>query len=362
MKTKIICSILIIALLTSVFCSCSDGWNGYKNANLEKYIVLGKYKGLVYTPASLDVSDEDVESYINEKLQGIPKSVEITERAAQKGDSARISYKVYDNETEIPEFAANDVLFPVGETVEDSMLSDLGEKLIGAVKDDEIVITVDFPEDYTIDSVEKASLLAGKTITFRITVVSINTTVIPELTDETAAELSETAKTADEYRGEVKKQLSEARIADAEAEDLSTLWAMAVDNAEVIEYPKEEVDSSKDRRYTEYKKYAAYYGKSLENFIFESYGKTLEQFMDELEEYAKKEVKERLVLQAIIRAEGLSLSDDEYTDGLNAYYEEYGEGFSSPGELEQYLGVDEIETGILWDKVISIIKESAEAK
>ena len=58
----------LIPLLLSMIlllAACAPAWNGYETTDLSKFISLGNYKGLTYTQAEINITDEDVEKSID---------------------------------------------------------------------------------------------------------------------------------------------------------------------------------------------------------------------------------------------------------------------------------------------------------
>ena len=133
-------------------------------------------------------------------------------------------------------------------------------------------------------------------------------------------------------------------------------WEKVTSNAKVKEYPEEDVKELVKQMEDSYTQYASYYGLELDAFI-EQTGSTREKFNEEVEEGAKKEVASRLIAQAIADKEKISISDDEYKQGVKDYVEEYQ--YSSEEDLLKDVPEDTIRIELLRNKVKKFVVENS---
>jgi len=143
--------------------------------NVADYVTLGEYKGIEVTETTPTVTDDYVQSYIDYALQSNMVTTEVTDRAVQTGDFANIDY----------EGKIDGVAFEGGtdkgydlEIGSGSFIDGFEDGLIGAEIGETRDVTVTFPESYPNAEV------AGKEAVFTVTVNSIHTESLPELTDE----------------------------------------------------------------------------------------------------------------------------------------------------------------------------------
>ena len=118
------------------------------------------------------------------------------------------------------------------------------------------------------------------------------------------------AANVEEYRANVRKQLEEDAKVYAKSELYATGWAAVLENSEMIEYPQEDVDNAMSEFRKLNEEYAAQADMTIEEFI-EAQGFTEDTFEDESRQYAEGKVKQNLIVQSIMDAEGLSLEDEE---------------------------------------------------
>ena len=200
MKKRVI-AVLTAVLMTASLAGCGSG----KLSN--DYVTVNKYKGLEVTEvAKNEVSDDSVEQEIQSRLEAAAPEQDVTDRAAQSGDWVNIDY------TGTLDGVAFDGGTATGYDLELGSGSFIGasgdyqgfeDQIVGHNTGEEFDITVQFPENY------QSSDLAGKPANFHIVLNKIYQKVTPELTDEWVANNSESSKTVDEYKEEVKNSLQE---------------------------------------------------------------------------------------------------------------------------------------------------------
>ena len=200
MKKRVI-AVLTAVLMTASLAGCGSG----KLSN--DYVTVNKYKGLEVTEvAKNEVSDDSVEQEIQSRLEAAATEQDVTDRAAQSGDWVNIDY------TGTLDGVAFDGGTATGYDLELGSGSFIGasgdyqgfeDQIVGHNTGEEFDITVQFPENY------QSSDLAGKPANFHIVLNKIYQKVTPELTDEWVANNSESSKTVDEYKEEVKNSLQE---------------------------------------------------------------------------------------------------------------------------------------------------------
>jgi trigger factor len=202
-----------------------------------------------------------------------------------------------------------------------------------------VTLNLTFPADYYAD-------YAGKAVTFNVKLNYVQGDfIVPELDDAFVTKYSEGKYTTAEafkeyYRGKVEADLAAA----AESEAYTELWQLIVDNAEVLEYPEQQLQYYYNAQKSQYESYAA--SNNVDYATILSYMGVTEESMNES---AKSYVKEDLVFYSIVKAEGFSISDEEYAVGAAGYAAQAG---ASVAQLEEYYGKDYIVDCLLWDEVL----------
>ena len=351
MKKKMIFFLIALsAVLIAGGCGKVEVDERYQEYDLAEYVTLGEYKGIeVQKVEPLEITDEAVEEEIIVILQSNPETQALEEGAAvELGDSVTIDYEgKIDGE-------AFDGGTAEGQTIllgSSGYIDGFDDGLVGAAIGSTLDLNLTFPQDYRNEE------LAGKPVVFTVTVKSASRQVDAELTDEFVQRVSQESKTVDEFRAEVRAYLEEQAAETADQSMKSSAWMTAVENAQILDYPQEEVDSYVEQMTTYYQQYAETYGMEFAD-VLESMGMTEDTFNEQALAYAQSMVGDELVLYAIVRAEDLSLSQSEYDEGVAAYVEMFGA--ESQEQLEEYYTVDVLYESLLWDKTLQFLMDNAQ--
>ena len=208
---------------------------------------------------------------------------------------------------------ANNYDFVIGQG---QMFDEFENGVIGMKKGETKEIKIDFPSDYADET------LAGQEVVYKVTVQNVRRA--GELTDEWVAKNTDYT-TVDEYRESVRSQLEEEAKNSAQEVLKNTAWSTVLENSEVKEYPQEDVDSAISEFKSSMEVYAKQADMTLEEFI-DSQGISQDDFDEQCQQYAEGKVKQNLIVQGIMDAEGLSLDDKESLQLQEELVEQMGAG------------------------------------
>lgn len=263
--------------------------------NVDKYITLGEYKGLILDNTVEVITDDDVQARIDQELQDKAESVS---DGAQEGDLVTVNYVgTIDGET-FDGGTANNYDFIIGNG---GMFQEFEQGVIGMKKGETKEISIDFPSDYS------DSTLAGKKADYKVTVQNVRRA--PELTDEWVTKNTDYT-TVEEYREGTRKTLEKEARESAGEVLKNTAWNTVLENTEVKEYPEADVENAISEFRKSMEVYAKQADMTLEEFV-ESQGISQDAFDEQSRQYAEGKVKQNLIVQGIMDAEGLSLDDKE---------------------------------------------------
>lgn len=314
-------------------------------ADLSAYLTLGNYKGLSAEEKVAPLSDEDFEAELTAYINSIPVYEEITDRPAAKGDIVIIDHV---GKLDGVPFAGGAAQGKALELSENSGYIDgFAEGLIGVTPGSTVDLTLTFPTDY------HAADMAGKTVVFTVTLHYIRGELFsPELTDAFIAEFTDGDYTSVEaFRTFYREYLEAVAAEEAHQNALNTLWSAVFENTTFHQIPAEQTNYYYNQLSAQYQSYATSYGLSYED-ILSIYGLTDETLKMQAEQYAKQD----LVFYALVRAEGLTVTEEEYLTGLAMYAASAG---ASAAELEAYYGADYIKESLLWDEMLEMLYNSA---
>ena len=281
--------------------------------NVEKYVTIADYKGITLDNSVQEVTDEDVENRIAENLKD--NSVEVTDENAtiQDGDTATINFVGTKDGEAFEGGTGNNYDLVIGSG---TMIPGFEEGIVGMKKGETKDVPVTFPESY------RSTELAGQDAVFQITVQSFKRP--PELTDDWVAANTD-YKTIDEYKASVRAQLEQEAQDQADSSLRSTAWNTVYTNSEVVEYPEKDVEEAAKTFRRQAEAYAKQGDMELEDFV-ESQGVSMDDFEAQCQQYAQAKVKQDLLIQGIMDAEGMTLEDAESLAIQNQLVEQYASG------------------------------------
>ena len=261
--------------------------------NVEKYVTIADYKGITLDNSVPEVTDENA--------------------VIQNGDTATINFVGTKDGEAFEGGTGNNYDLVIGSG---TMIPGFEEGIVGMKKGETKDVSVTFPESY------RNSELAGQDAVFQITVQSFKRP--PELTDDWVAANTD-YKTIDEYKASVRAQLEQEAQDQADSSLRSTAWNTVYTNSEVVEYPEKDVEEAVKTFKKQAEAYAKQGNMELEDFV-ESQGVSMDDFEAQCQQYAQAKVKQNLLIQGIMDAEGMTLEDEESLAIQNQLVEQYASG------------------------------------
>ncbi len=310
--TTVSLAVMLVGALALTGCQASEGLE-------TDDLTISKYKEVEIeeVEAPEEVTDEDVAAYIDEERVSAAVYEDVTDRAAEEGDTVNIDYVGYMDGEELENGSEEDCELVIGS---DSFIEGFEDSIIGHNVGDTFDWNGTFPDDYYED-------LAGKDVTFTITVNGITLEVVPELDDEFVRSMSDTATTTEEYEEEVRKYLEERNETEHKLDIADEAWSVVMDNTTVKEYPAGAVQEMVDAINEQYEELAEMYGVDLETMITMYMGyETTEDYDADAQEAAENSVKQSMAVDAIADKENLTMNDETYEEMLEEIVVYYGYG------------------------------------
>ena len=195
-----------------------------------------------------------------------------------------------------------------------SFIDTFEEQLIGKKVGEEVEVNVTFPEQY------QAKELAGKPAMFKVTIKEIKVKEYPELDDDFAQDVSE-FDTLDEYKADIKKNLEEKKAQEAEADKESKVIEAIVNYSE-MDIPEKMIEAQSQQMVEEFAQNIAMQGISFDQYM-QFTGTTVDQLTEQVKPQAEARVQSSLVLEAIVKAEKIEASDEEFDEEIKRMAERY---------------------------------------
>ena len=263
---------------------------------------LGDYKGVEVEKVDETVNEDVVNAKLDEMREKGSRLVSV-EREIANGDTANIDFEGFDGEVAFEGGKGENYDLVIGSG---SFIPGFEEQLVGKKAGEEVEVNVTFPEEYHAEN------LAGKPVVFKVKVNEVKVKELPELNDEFAADTTE-FNTLEELRADVRAK-AEADAKEAAKNELrNRVIEKVVANTEV-EVPEAMIKHEIENQMMELNYQLQYQGFGMEQFL-KMTGKTMEEFKAEFaasrREEALRNVKTSLVIEAIAKAEGVEVNEEE---------------------------------------------------
>ena len=305
-------------------------------------VTLGEYKGLSAEKDEVKVAAADV----NERLKGMQERntrLVSVEREAQNGDTVVIDFEGFLDGVAFEGGKGENYSLELGSS---SFVPGFEEQLVGLKAGDEKDLDITFPEEYTPE-------LAGKAVVFKVKVHEVKGKEVPELDDEFAKDVSE-FDTLKELKADLKKKITEEREKAATNAFEDKLMEMVADNL-TVEVPDAMVENQARQFIENFKMQLSQSGIPYDQYM-KMTGNDEEKMMAEAKGPALRQVLVDLAVEAIIKAEGIEVSDEE----LEAEYSRLAEMYSMELDVvKKYLTDDQVKDQLCTQKAVAVVADSA---
>ena len=316
---------------------------------LEPPVELGQYKGVEIEKVDVkEVTEEDIDAELKRQQNANAKITDVTDRPVQNGDMIKLDFDGSIDGTPFDGGKAENYDLTVGSG---SFIPGFEEQLVGMNAGEEKDVTVTFPEDY------HAKDLAGKEAVFHCRVNSIREKKLPELNDEFADEVSE-FDTLDEYKADIKKNIEVKREEDAKTRRENEAVDAVIKNA-TIEIPEAMMRTQEEELADQMAQNLRYQGMNLQDFLKYT-TMSEEQFITSMQPQADRTIRTRLTLEAVVKAENIEVSDEEFDEELQKIADQYKAPLD---EIKKYYESDEAKKSLTEDiavqKAVTFVAENA---
>ncbi len=278
---------------------------------LKPEVTLGEYKGLEVEKADITVTDEEVANELENIRKQNARTIPVEDRAAALEDEVIIDFEGFIDEVAFEGGKGEGYSLVLGSH---SFIDTFEDQIVGKNVGEEFDVNVNFPEEY------QAPELAGKPAVFKVKVNEIKTTELPTLDDEFADEVSE-FDTLEAYKEDLKSNLADKKAKEALSIKENAVIDKIIENA-TMDVPEGMIEHTKEQMVDEFAQRMSYQGLSIEQY-FQFTGMDREKFMVTLTPEAERRIKSRLVLEAIVKAENIEASEEEFEQELNKMSAQY---------------------------------------
>lgn len=322
----------------------------------EPKIEVGDYKGIPVEVSKIEVTDEMISGYLDNTRKQQARPVD-ADKAGEPGDIVAISYvatlegePLADKlESEAGPLAQGDdhwVDLPEEGEEPREFIPGLAAAVVGLSAGDTKTFEATYADDFPVEAV------AGKTVSYEITVKQVKARELPELNDDFAQAIG--AESLEALRERVRSQFEEQR--DRMRSQIIDNQILAHINQEVsFDLPQHIVFNETQRQVNEM------VSRGYEQGMTESDFQTnQEDLLKNAENQAKNNVKTMFLLDEIAKAEGITVDDNELSQRVAMLaYQQRRPLKKVARELRDRNAFGEIRQDILISKTIAFLREHA---
>ena len=312
-------------------------------------VKLGKYKGIKVEKKEYKVEKEDISNKLKEMAEKNARVISGDENSIlDNGDTAVIDFEGFVDDVAFEGGKGENYPLVLGSN---SFIPGFEDQLIGFKMGEDTEVNVTFPENYF------SKELAGKPAVFKVKINDIKKKELPAIDDEFAKDVSE-FDTLKELEADVKTKLEEENAKKAKYEMEEEAIKTIVEATE-IDIPEVMIHDEIHQYIHEMESRLAYQGFGLEQYL-EMMGQTIEELEEDYKERATTNVKTKLTLEAIFKAENIEITDEQIDakllDVANAYGRKDAEEFvkKATPQLKEYAKEE-----LKYDSAVKFIMENA---
>ncbi len=306
-------------------------------------IKLGDYTKLGVKKDEVKVTKKEIEEEIDSLRTRFAEIVVKKEGTVNEKDTAVINFKGYVDGKELEGGSGENYPLEIGSH---TFIPGFEEALIGMKVNEEKTIDLKFPDNYVAD-------LAGKDVKFEVKVLEIKERVLPEINEDLYKDLGfDDIKTKEELEAKIKSQLEESKKARIEEEYAEKCLDKAASNMK-IDLNEEIIDDEVHRMIHQFENQLKNQGLNIEQY-YQFTNTTHEDLHKQMEGEATKRIKYRFLLEAVIDAEKIEVTDKDAEAKADEMAKDYG--MTKEEFIEAYGNIEYIKYDMKMRKAIEIIQ------
>ena len=310
---------------------------------MDSEVTLGDYKNLGVKRETVKVTKEEIDHRIHHLLEDYAE-LSVKEGKVEKGNIAIIDFEGFKDGVAFEGGKGENYSLEIGSN---TFIPGFEDAVIGMKVGEEKDINLTFPKDYG------AADLAGAKVVFKVKVNEIKERIVPELDKDFFLDLGMEGITNEkELRTQIEAEIKEQKEHENEHKYIDALLDKASDNMKV-EIDDEIVEVEAERMYKEFMQRMSMQGINEEMYL--GYANTTkEEVLKQMNPEALKRVKNRYLLEAIIKEEKLAVSDKDAKKELKDMAVKYN---MTEEDVEKAIGgLEMLKYDMTMRKAIDILK------
>ena len=305
-------------------------------------VTLGQYKGLEVEKAQVTVTDEQVQAELDQMAQNVA-AIETVDGPAKLGDTANIDFEGFDNGVPFEGGKGENHDLKLGSG---SFVPGFEEQIVGMSAGEEKDIDITFPQDYHKD-------LAGKAVVFHVKVNKVTETIVPEMDDEFAKDVSE-FDTLEALKADIRAKALERAEKTAQTNFETACVDKAAENT-TVDLPNALIERELDTQMERFAYQLQMGGYSMEQYA-KMMGGDVSTMRNAFRPAAEKQAKISVTLEKIAEVEGITASDEDIEAEFKSLAEQYE---LEVDKVKEMVPMDELTGSIKTRKAIKVIVDSA---
>ncbi len=310
-------------------------------------VTLGQYKGIEVEKKSAEVTEEEINAELDKVREQNSRTITVDDRAVQNGDMAVIDYEGFVDGTPFEGGKGENYSLTIGSH---SFIDTFEDQLIGKNIGEEVEVNVTFPAEY------HAADLASKPALFKVAIKEIKVKELPELDDDFAQDVSEFDTLAD-YKEDIKKHILEKKEKDVKRAKEDAVVEKIIENA-TMDIPEAMIETQTRQMADEFAQRLQMQGLSVEQY-FQFTGMNVQKLLEEMKPQALQRIKTRLVLEAIVKAENITISDEDLEKEIVDMASSYQMEVDKLKELISDKEKEQISLDMAVQKAVDVVYEAA---
>ena len=310
-------------------------------------VTLGEYKGLEVAKTDVEVSDEEVAAELEKEREKNARTISVEDRAVENGDMIMLDFEGFVNGVAFDGGKGENYPLTIGSN---AFIPGFEEQLVGAKIGEDVEVNVTFPEEY------QAPELAGCAAVFKCKVNEIKVKELPELDDDFAQDVSK-FDTLDEYKEDVKAKLAANKADAAKRAKEDTVIEKIIENAQ-MDIPEAMIDTQARQLVDEFAQRIQAQGLSFEQYL-QFTGMTLDTALEQMKPNAVKRIQSRLVLEAVVKAENIEVSEEDVKAEIAKMAANYKMDAEKLAEIMSEEEKKQIQMDMAIEKAVELVTEAA---
>lgn len=316
------------------------------SVDVKPEIELGDYSTIELEKVDYSATDAMIDAEIDRVRNMNSRMIDAGDREIANGDFVTIDFEGFIDDEAFEGGASEDHVLEIGSG---QFIPGFEEGLLGKKKGDAVEVNVTFPEEYHEES------LKGKPAVFKVDIKEVKVKELPELDDEFAKDVSE-FDTLEEYKNSIRVEL-EKQLKDQEKIETENKIVEKVVEMSSFEVPEGMIQSQIDNEIKDFEYRVGMQGFNMERYL-ELTGMSVEELRNNFRSVAERRVRADLVLEAIAKAEGVEVTEEDIDKELEKLAEQYKQENTEKFVKDMKKGdLGFLKAGISNSKVLDLLNE-----